>query len=329
MPSAVASLADHPGLERWHASHRVAPAASLDAAERLLLGTCDTLAAGPTRALRGWADGFQRFLRETEAPLADFLRAETIAQEHDADLLEILSELGETAARGDEAEPFLKAIRAGAEATGLIALRFLSAWLSLNVGALEDCLDDCDKVDQPFAAVLTLQGQAFNELGRPRDATGVLQSAVKLAPNEILAWFQLAKSHHLCEDAPAAWAALAECQRLAPQNPEVALFMAMVALGKGGQAAMHRRAFQELRPHLKLFPGNPDVMFSLLQLCMARAAEVDCAELLPDGDWDALKHDRNLLKHLPQTLRGLNERAWHGVATDLLARLTNPLAAVG
>lgn len=320
-------LAEHPGLERWHATRRTAPAASLDAAERLLLGTCETLAAGPTRALRNWADGFQRFLRETEAPRHDFIKAETIAQEHDANLLEILSELGEHAARSEAAEPFLLAIRAGAEATGLIALRFLSAWLSLNVGALEDCLEDCDHVDQPYAAILTIQGQAFNELSRPREALGVLQSAVKLAPNEILAWFQLAKAHHLLEEPRSAWAALLECQRLAPQNPEVALFMALVALEKDSDAAMHLRAYQELRPQFKIFRGNADVLFALLRLCLVRGEEADCAALLAEGDWDTLRNDRATMKHLPETLRGLNERAWHKVAKDLLTRLTATIAA--
>jgi tetratricopeptide (TPR) repeat protein len=322
-------LAEHPGLERWHAAKRTAPQMSLDNAEKLLLVTCESLAAGPAHALRTWVEGFQRFLRDAQAPLAEFLKAETIAQEHDADLLEILSEFGETAARGDVGQAFLTAIRAGAEATGLVALRFLSAWMALNVGALEDCVADCDEVQQPYAAILTIQGQAYNELARPQEALGVLQTAVKLSPNEILAWFQLAKAHHLLDETAAAWEALGECQRLAPQNPEVALFMSMVALGKGGDWAMHRRAFQELRPHFPLFRGNADVLFALLNLCLKREAEADCAGILSEANWDAIKIDRTLVKHLPDTLRGLNERSWHNVAKELLTRLTQPVAVAG
>lgn len=323
------SLTDHPGLERWLHGHRKVSTATLDPGERLLLNTCETLAAGPQRGLRSWVDALKRFAKESDSPLNDFVRAETIAQECNADLLQIVSGFGEQAVRGDLAEPFQKAVQAAADATGLIALRFLAAWSALNHGDLETCLDECEKVDQPYASIYTIQGQAYIELRRPREAIPVLATAVKLAPQEILAWFQLAKAHHLLDDTDAAWRAILECQRLAPQNPEISLFTAMIALGKGSDAAMHRRAYQELRPHLRLFSGNADVLFSLLRLCIAAEAHADCAGVLADGNWDALKIDRSLLNHLPDTLRSLNERAWHDVAKDLLTRLTQPASAAG
>src|SRR5262249_45968490 len=150
-------------------------------AERLVRSTCETLATGTSAAgLRAWTEAFHRFLQASGAPLADFVAAEGVVQEGGADFLELLSAFGEAAVRGGQAEPFYRAVQAGADGTGLVALRFLAAWTALNRGALASCIEECDKVDQPYAAIFTLQGQALVELLRPRDAVHVLQTAVEL-----------------------------------------------------------------------------------------------------------------------------------------------------
>ena len=318
------ALEDYPGLGRWREKQQNTPTSALGPAERLVLKTCDALAKHRVESVRTLSDGFLEFLRVSSTPLADFLVAETIIQNCDADLLEILSEIGEEAVRAGAAEPFFHAMQASADGTGLVALRFLAAWTALNNGEREKCVEECEKVDQPYAALHTIHGQALIELVRPQEAVEALTLAVRLAPNEVLAWFQLAKAHHIQGDVESAWRALLECQRLAPQSAEVALFMALVALDENvADVAIAKRAWQELRAHLAAFRGSPDVVFHLVLLAIKRNASADAAHVIADANWERLRGDqKDLTRHLPAVLRGFHALGWHAIARDLLTHVT-------
>ncbi len=320
------SLDQFPALARWHERQREVPLQSLAAAEWLVFQTCETLVLAPTmerRAARSWADAFSRFVRAAPSPLSDFLAADALVQACGGDFLHIMSQFGEVAIREDAGDGFFLAMQAGAEATSLVALRFLAAWTALNLGKPEACLDECEKVDQPYSYVYTIQGQALIELLRPREAAQALRLAVHLSPREILGWFQLAKAQHLLGDAEEAYKALAECAKIAPGNPEIALFMAMIALGEEGAAPeIVGRAWQELRPHASGHATNADVATALLKLALIRRARGDALTLLPDLDLKHLGRDPQILKSIAPVLRELHDLGWHDVARDLLTGMT-------
>lgn len=314
-------LQDYPGLRRWF-DQRAGRAASIERqGEVLVYQTCEALTLHRGDTVRSWTKAFKQFLVRSPAPLADFVQAEQVVQECDAELVDLIGELGEEAVRHDHAAPFFEAMQSGADLTGLVFLRFLAAWTALNQGQLEVCVAECEKVDEPFASIFTIQGQALLELEKPKEAVEVLNVAVKLCPTELLAWFQLAKAHHVQNQLPLAFAALKECQRLAPQSDEVALYMAMIANEEGQTPALAPDALAALKPHLARHAGNGVVVFQLLLLTLKVDEKVTALSIVQQADWARIATQKDLLSTLSQTLKALHAKSWMDVAAELLKRV--------
>jgi tetratricopeptide (TPR) repeat protein len=328
MPSPV-SLADHPALRRWFQERATAPDASRPA-ELLVWRTCDAIASGPDGAVRRWLDAFNHFLKASKEPLADFLAAEAIMHSCDAELLDLIGELGELAANDEgagSAAAFGAAMRAGADRTGLVVLRFLSAWTALNTGRLDECVNECEKVDEPFGALFTVHGQALLELGRAGDAAEVLEIATKLAPAEILSWFQLAKAYHVLGRGSDAFGRLRECRRLAPQSDEVALYMGLVALDEPARSPLAHEAITAMRPIVKRHADNPAVIYSLLRLACRAGEKPVFKAVLGETTWPRLNQRPESLRQLAPVLRELQAAGWMEMAAQLLEKVTAPATA--
>jgi tetratricopeptide (TPR) repeat protein len=242
-----------------------------------------------------------------------------------AEVLELASEFGEHALSGGLSGAFFAAMQLSADVTGLVAFRFLSAWTALNSGDLESCVTECDKIDEPHAPVLTLQGQALLELGRTNDAIDALQSAVTMVPDELLAWFQLAKAHHVAGRWSDAWTALERSRRLAPDSDEVALLTALSALGAPAAAPrqkMLEEAWRCLSPHLPALADNIIVVVTLLQVCMQADDKNGALQTVQGAAWDRLAPQRETYMQLSPILLGLKDKQWFDVVGQLLAKLT-------
>ncbi len=312
-------LQDYPGLARWYQESLSSPPAASQLADGLLFATCQALSADGESAVRLWVQGFRRFLDQTSEPLADFLGAEQLAQNCDAELVDLIGEFGEAAIRAGQTTIFFDVMQAGADRTGLLFLRFLAAWTALNAGNLEDCVAECDKVEEPFASIFTLQGQALLELGRPKEAIEALNIAVGLSPSELMAWFQLAKAHHVSGALKAAFNAVTECRRLAPQSEEVALYMAMIANEEGNSRDFSITAMQALKPHLPRHSANVSVVFQLLRLAMRLADKDATRSIVAMSDWSKLAVQTEFIRPLSNTLKKLHELGWMDVASELLS----------
>lgn len=323
--AAKASLDDYPQLARWYADCR--DPARLEAPEALVFGTCEAIQAikaidqGQTPAVRAWTRTFRKFLRTAGEPLRDFLVAEETVQRLDADLLDLIGELGETALRVGEDGSFLEAMQAGAEQTGLVVFRFLSAWTALNSGKLELCVEECEKVSEPFASVHTLHGQALLELGRPREALEALDVATSMGPQEILAWFQKAKALHVLGRHDQAFAALRECLRLAPQSDEVALYMALIAI-ETSDAPVWQEAWSVLRPRLGRLAETATVTLTLVRLAGLLQDKDKAQGVLAESGWSGDFSGASMTAALAATLRLLGERGWMDLAAVILGRAT-------
>ena len=314
-------LQDYPGLARWF-GQRNATAAPFDRqGDALVYATCEALTRRRGDIVRVWTAAFKQFLARSDAPLADFVAAETIVQQCDAEFVDLIGELGEEAIRHDFADDFFDAMKSGADSTGLVFLRFLAAWTALNKGDLEVCVAECDKVDEPYASIYTIQGQALLELLKPKEAIEALTIAVKLCPTEVLAWFQLAKSHVVLKEHRSAFSALKECLRLAPQSEEVSLFMAMVANEAPDAPDLAEDAMAALRPHLERHAGNGIVVLNLLQLALGMQNKDDARQIVAQGDWSKVSAQKDALSALSTCLKTLHRLNWMDLASELLAKL--------
>lgn len=312
-------LGKYPALERWFKS--IEPGSQLTVSEDLAWQTCVALQAAPGEESRRLALAVSEFLLKSVDPLGDFLGADTICQQLETTLADLFSDLGQIALQRNQAESFLMAMQNAAAATGLVVLRFLAAWAALNSGKLELCVDECEKITEPFAPIYTIQGQALLELGRVDDATDALGVAVRLAPQEILAWFQLAKAHHVAGRATAAWHALEECQKLAPGNDEIALFMSIVALEPALGMSYTERAWGALRPRLAAHATNPIVATNLMRLALKRGRRDDAERLVGEADWRTMNNDAAFTRALAPMLKGFQERGWLDVAAAFLQKV--------
>lgn len=312
-------LGDYPGLLNWY---RVAATRAGTPADAFVVRTCETLADTRAEAVLDWVDALRGLIREASTPLAEFLAAEEICQRCDVELLDLMSEFGERAVRGGRGEMFLSTMRQAADATGLVALRFLSAWAALNCGQLELCVEECDRVTEPFASIYTLQGQALVELGRYEEGVGSLRVAVKLNPNELLAWFQLAKTSLAMERPDEAWSALAECQRLAPQSEEIALMLGLAVLDADMSVERARTAWKALKSHASAHGGVLQIFDVLASLALRLGEETRMLEVTALLDWPRLMLEREFVPKLAPLLRQLHEKGWMKASAALLTRLT-------
>ena len=215
-------------------------------------------------------------------------------------------------------------ISKAADSTGIISLRFLAAWLALNLGSLNICIDECEKVNQPYSYIYTLQGQALLELGNALEAANILIAATSLAPKEILAWFQLAKAQHVLDNPIAAWEALEKCREISPRNPEVALFMAIISLDQKFSRSHRQLAYDELFSLLDQISDQSDVILRLLQLAVALDDKQAAARLTNRISGNKIRQSKIQLLIVAEVLRKFQKIGWMDISARLLNALLEP-----
>ena len=311
--------AKYPKLANWfrNSSHRT----SLNSDEALIVfETCRILNSDCTHlVLERWGQTLAKTFGGSKNPDTLFLQVEELLKPCDTTFSEILSEIVLAGISIGEGELIIGTMSQLADQTRLVAFRFLAAWSALNIDDFERCIKECENVDQPFAPIYTIQGQALIEMGRVNEAIEILQVAAKLAPRDVLAWFQLAKAYYLVSS-EMCWDALVTCQQLAPSNLEVAGFLAISALSEvPADEAKCAIAYESLSPHL-LTAGYSSLIYTHLfrlslfsknrQEAMLLAKEINCRRIYLEKDF---------LSHLPQILTQLQTLEWNSVSCELLS----------
>lgn len=322
--SAKDGLEDYPALAKWYAENCVR--AALDTPEQLVLSTCETMKRGKSAGMREWLQSFRSFLQTSSSPLQDFFVAETTMQRCGAELLNVIGDFGETAIQYGDSNEFFTAMQAAADATGLVVFRFLAAWTALNSGHPDVCIEECEKIDDPFSSVHTLHGQALLEIGQPEAAIEALNVATTLSPQELLAWFQKAKALHVMNRHEPAFDALKECMRLAPQSDEIAYYMGMIAV-EARHDTLWLEAWNALRPRLKRLGNVAPVTLTLLRLGAFLRDKERVQDVLSESGWSGELDGNDTTQILAVTLRQLGDMGWMDVASTLLGKVTTPKAS--
>lgn len=198
----------------------------------------------------------------------DVQKIETTLAQEGLRLNELLSEAREVAINRGHGPAYFDLIRKVAEQTDLVIFRFLSAWLALNLGDPKGCIEECEKVDNPLSRVAVLQGQALLDLGQLPDAIRAFKLAAQLAPADLLAKFQLAKSLYVLRNYTEAWGVLQQCRRLSSGNGEVALLTGVVCAEAGFTGDRARTAWGLLSPHLQGHADHVELVLCLPRLCV-------------------------------------------------------------
>jgi tetratricopeptide (TPR) repeat protein len=317
--AAKASLEDYPALARWYAERQ--GRVTDQRPEQLVLGTCDALRRERRAGVQAWLASFRAFLANATDPLGEFLVAEATMQRCDVEMMDLIGDLASDAVRSHEGAAFLAAMQAGADVTGLVVFRFLAAWTALNEGDPETCVEECEKVTDPFASVHTLHGQALLELGRAKDALDALEVATKLGPSELLAWFQKAKALHVLGRHLEAFQALRACLRLAPGSDEVAFYMGLIAV-ETSDAGLWRESWTAFRPRLARVGGTALATLALLRLAILLGKREDAHDVVAESPWTGDITPGETTRMLADVLKRLGECGWMDVAHQLLGKVT-------
>ncbi len=205
-----------------------------------------------------WKEGLRAFHSKSANILNEFDKADDILKSFGIDYIQLSAEVLESSFSTGEAEGIAPLVQSFADASGLTAFRFLSAWIYLNLNEQKKCIDECEKVEAPTSSIMTIEGQAFLELGRAEESRDCLQVSVSLNPYEAMSWFLLAKAHISLESFEAAIAATEKCHSLKPNSHEVTLLEMFILTSSSAKPKNRTRLENGIKSLLTNNPGHFD-----------------------------------------------------------------------
>lgn len=321
-------LSDFPNLNAWYQKTYKTNRNNADLADNLAFKTCGVLASNPSKiSIKNWISTLTEVFATSVDLRRDFLSVVYHFHENGADFAELLGDLTHIAVTFELGDILLPALQLGAEKTNIAALRFLAAWTALNCNRPEICINECEKVDEPFAPLHSILGQAYLESGRLSEALEALNVAIALAPGDAVAWFQKAKTLHILNRSLEAFESLRACESLAPNSDEVALMMAMVVLDSELDIETKEYAWKKLRPHLESLGHIPQVPINLLKLSAQLRDKNRALDVANAWQKEATLKRTEELQDLAEILRELQKLNWMDIAKKILEKVVLPTAS--
>lgn len=314
-------LEDYPDLERWYSSQNLRNHIEHPISQ-FIWSLCHGLKGHNDDLIDQLPEILEALMKSSEDLKGDVQKIEATLAQDGLRLNELLSEACEVAIHRGQGPVYFDLIRKVADRTDLVIFRFVSAWMALNLGDPKGCIEECEKVENPLSHVAVLQGQALLDLGQLPDAIQSFKLAAQLAPADLLAKFQLAKSLYVLRDYTEAWEILGQCRRISSGNGEVALLTGVVCAEAGFTGERAQTAWSLLSPHLQGHSDHVELVLCLLRLCILTEDEKAFLEIIPQVKWTAMGGSSVFMRALSTLLRGLHKLEWHDATADFLARLT-------
>lgn len=319
MTYTTADIDDYPEFSAW--SLTTGTGSSLNSQETYNLAkSIATILRLEDQSLRLelWIAHFSRSIAEIAQGNDVYRLNESLLKKFGLDLTAFISDFASLAIELRYGHEYLRLVEALADTTDLLSYRFLTAWMALNLNEHEKCITECDKVDHPFAAVYTIHGQALLEMGRCSEAIEVLNIAIELDPNEALAQFQLAKASLVSGDTQRAWRAAKVCERISPNNPEVALLLTMIALEGDNIQGGVDEAWDALSAFFCNGCTNEVLIANLLDLAFRRREKNWARSVIENSDWQTIYSQPGIYQKISGILRGLGAHDWLDLAAIVL-----------
>lgn len=316
-------LEAYPQLNSWYLANRLTPPSATDHVGYLIWSICRAMCLDDEELLRHWSQSLRQFFSNPQTGYADFCEVENNLANVGLDFLALASEIAELAVRFDKGLDHYNLLSEIVQSCDVPVFRFLAAWIALNCGLLEECILHCEAVDEPFACIYTILGQAQLELGLAEDAIESLSIATELSPQEVIALFQLAKAFHVTEQYEAAWNAMEKVQEQLPGNPEVEAFFAMIALTEKSNEQRLSKAWDTM-----VASYDPDSVTSyqiglMLDLAFTSNQPERMNYILEHAPWPALKSDKEFMANIPWILRKLESCGWQSFANPFLTLIAS------
>ena len=261
---------DYPDLAMWYRRESAA-IPSIDPLDprEFMRDTCRTLMQPPGTMLAHWNQQLRTFTKQSGHPDRDWRDIEAAFLEQNTLLTGVCSRILEIALSSYPQMDCVTVLCQLTERLHRDDFHFLTAWAALNANRYDLCIATCDRIENTTAQVLTIQGQAWLESGRPAESLHCFDAAVRLESDEVLAWFQKAKACHVMERWQDCWGSLMACHQLVPDSDEIATFCALCALtAVPVRPDWTNRAWDLLLPFLPGSPVKNAVWFTLADLAL-------------------------------------------------------------
>ena len=314
-------LDDYPDLARWYATQSQKPLQERPVVQ-FIWSLCRGLDGRSGNLIEELPELLEVLSSSSENLRVDLQAIEGTLGQEGLRFNEFLAQAAEAAIHQEIGPRYFEMFRKLADVSGVAMFRFLAAWIAMNTGNPEVCVQECEKVDAPLSHFAILQGQALLELGRLIDAVESFRIASELAPSDLLARFQLAKALYVQRQFSEAWSTLIECHQMAGRSGEVALLSAVVCCEADFDEERAKFAWNLLYPHLQSNPAHVEVVLSLLKLATQIKSQELMAQLIPQVNWKAIGANPVFVKNLAPLLRALYKQGWYDVTAEFLAKLS-------
>lgn len=323
MPASNNLLQDYPKLEQWYESIKDRPPKNDDPIRHFIYQTCHCMTLPTAEMTKRWLGLLDELRNHSSDFPSTVANIESSFASAAISFFEIVTEFAEHAVSDGLGREFASAMQLCADVCDTATFRFLSAWCFLNTSDYSACINECEKVAHPYAPVYTIHGQALLESGNVAEAIQLLEIAVKISPQEILAHFQLAKAYHILEAFPQAWRNVEICQRLAPQALEVATMAALCCLTLSGSNDVHlRQTHTYIRRCLSIPSVDTESLKYLIEIAFQLEDESLMSETLALFDLSSLLNRSEFIQMLPRILKRLHTYNWCKCSSELLTKLT-------
>jgi hypothetical protein len=311
----------YPQLASWYSENKYQPPSPSDHIAHLMWSTCHALSHEDLKLLPLFGKALKGFCDKTGTADKDFQQVEKMFSQGGLNFMELTTELAELAIRLSHGTAYFELMRQVADKTHLAIFRFIAAWTALNLNDLKLCVEECEKIDEPFACVYTIHGQALLELGYPEQAIEILEVATSLSPKEILTQFQLTKAYHVTDQLEKAWASVKKCQNIEQHNEEVSAMMAIIALTKRDNIEWLEASWNHLSSHMHYDQYNLTMLTIMCDIGFCLKKKERLAPLIEKTNWTLYKNDQAFMQKLSWLLKQLDELKWNDLASILLTKL--------
>lgn len=312
-------LPEFPKLFAWYSQHSSKPPTIDNLPEFHVWIVAKSLRTPVAMRCRVWSEAIAEIVLSCTSILESVIEADRLTNDLGVSLSDIYSKLAESAIIFGEGPKAFKALQSLADQTDLAAFRFLSAWTAFNIDQLPDCISECEKVNDPFAPIHTLLGQAYLESGMAADAIDSLKVAIQLSPSDPLPLVQLVKAYLVTGIQVEAYRTIDKCRKLLGPNIEIECLAAMsIMSGPSRRDDFSEGTLAALENFLILQPWD----FEAFSLAFELAAELNAkkwaekyAELV---DLSEIERPLDLAKQVASLLKKTGARHWHDISRLIL-----------
>jgi tetratricopeptide (TPR) repeat protein len=311
-----------PKLETWFEENKNRDNSKNYFMHSLMLQLCKALSSESDHSfLTNYFEVLKKFCSLSPDPTNDYRDFEKALLNLDVSFVNIANETLKCAIDENCPTLYLGYMVTFADQTKHDVFHFLAAWSALNCNQFQTCIDQCERIPEPTAAVYTLQGQAYLESGNIEEAIDTLQISVSLLPSDILAHFQLAKAYHIAKKMDKAWEAISACEEIEPNHPEIAAMFAIIALSERSNTAWNKHAWKALCQSLASQDDNESLVSMMLDLAFLLKEKTYIDFILDKANWKQLQSDFNFIKKVPWILKNFDVLKWHDSAARLLTKV--------